>query len=118
MGCRGGREEDRSRRSLGGELYIYHSSQSCLHMWCAQQPQRTFRANTWRAGRFHQLVSSGMLLRLKNMYKQRTSSCFSPMFCCGDVQVVHELDVLTKALRPLPEKWHGLADIEKRYRQR
>jgi len=25
---------------------------------------------------------------------------------------------LTKALRPLPEKWHGLADLETRYRQR
>jgi lysyl-tRNA synthetase class 2 len=26
--------------------------------------------------------------------------------------------LLTKCLRPLPEKWHGLADIEARYRQR
>ena len=26
--------------------------------------------------------------------------------------------ILTKALRPLPEKWHGLTDVEKRYRQR
>src|SRR5512133_5111 len=26
--------------------------------------------------------------------------------------------ILTKALRPLPEKWHGLTDIEQRYRQR
>ncbi len=26
--------------------------------------------------------------------------------------------VLTKALRPLPDKWHGLADVEQRYRQR
>ncbi len=26
--------------------------------------------------------------------------------------------ILSKALRPLPEKWHGLVDIEKRYRQR
>ncbi len=25
---------------------------------------------------------------------------------------------LAKALRPLPEKWHGLADVEQRYRQR
>ena len=24
----------------------------------------------------------------------------------------------TKALRPLPEKWHGLKDVELRYRQR
>lgn len=29
-----------------------------------------------------------------------------------------EYKVLTKALRDLPEKWHGLKDIEKRYRQR
>ncbi len=29
-----------------------------------------------------------------------------------------ELRLLTKCLRPLPEKWHGLADIEARYRQR
>jgi lysyl-tRNA synthetase class 2 len=26
--------------------------------------------------------------------------------------------MLCKSLRPLPEKWHGLADVEKRYRQR
>ncbi len=26
--------------------------------------------------------------------------------------------VLTKAMRPLPEKWHGLTDVEQRYRQR
>jgi lysyl-tRNA synthetase class 2 len=26
--------------------------------------------------------------------------------------------LLTKALRPLPEKWHGLTDVELRYRQR
>src|SRR5689334_1771049 len=31
---------------------------------------------------------------------------------------VHKLEVLTKSLRPLPEKWHGLQDIEARYRQR
>jgi lysyl-tRNA synthetase class 2 len=28
------------------------------------------------------------------------------------------LRVLTKAYRPLPEKWHGLTDVELRYRQR
>jgi lysyl-tRNA synthetase class 2 len=30
----------------------------------------------------------------------------------------HRLRLLTKALRPLPEKWHGLTDVELRYRQR
>ena len=29
-----------------------------------------------------------------------------------------ELRLLVKALRPLPEKWHGLQDVEARYRQR
>jgi lysyl-tRNA synthetase, class II len=31
---------------------------------------------------------------------------------------VAEFSLLTKSLRPLPEKWHGLADTDTRYRQR
>jgi len=31
---------------------------------------------------------------------------------------VDDFTLLTKSLRPLPEKWHGLKDIETRYRQR
>src|SRR5437870_7660220 len=31
---------------------------------------------------------------------------------------VKQLTLLCKALRPLPEKWHGLKDVETRYRQR
>jgi lysyl-tRNA synthetase, class II len=31
---------------------------------------------------------------------------------------VERLELLSKALLPLPEKWHGLADIEQRYRRR
>ena len=31
---------------------------------------------------------------------------------------VHRWTLLAKSLRPLPEKWHGLADVEVRYRQR
>ena len=31
---------------------------------------------------------------------------------------VHKFQLLAKALRPLPEKWHGLQEIEARYRQR
>ena len=31
---------------------------------------------------------------------------------------VHEFTMLCKSLRPLPEKWHGLTDVEIRYRQR
>lgn len=37
----------------------------------------------------------------------------------GEVSVdVRSLQLLSKALRPLPEKWHGLTDVEMRYRQR
>jgi len=32
--------------------------------------------------------------------------------------VVREFKILAKSLRPLPEKWHGLKDVETRYRQR
>jgi lysyl-tRNA synthetase class 2 len=32
--------------------------------------------------------------------------------------LAEQLHVLTKATRPLPEKWHGLQDMEIRYRQR
>nr|WP_186472359.1 lysine--tRNA ligase [Synechococcus sp. BMK-MC-1] len=37
----------------------------------------------------------------------------------GELSVkVAEWTMLTKSLQPLPGKWHGLADVEKRYRQR
>ena len=37
----------------------------------------------------------------------------------GEITVsVENFQILTKSLRPLPEKWHGLRDIELRYRQR
>ncbi|NWF55805.1 MAG: lysine--tRNA ligase [Syntrophaceae bacterium] len=32
--------------------------------------------------------------------------------------MVEETDLLAKSFRPLPEKWHGLTDLETRYRQR
>ena len=37
----------------------------------------------------------------------------------GELTILAEdLTLLTKSLRPLPEKWHGLTDVETRYRQR
>lgn len=37
----------------------------------------------------------------------------------GELSIkVEKLQLLTKALRPLPDKWHGLTDHETRYRQR
>lgn len=37
----------------------------------------------------------------------------------GELTVeVHNFELLAKCLHPLPEKWHGLRDVEVRYRQR
>ena len=37
----------------------------------------------------------------------------------GEVSIkAAALEMLSKSLRPLPEKWHGLKDVETRYRQR
>ena len=37
----------------------------------------------------------------------------------GQVTIeAHQLTLLTKTMRPMPEKWHGLRDQEVRYRQR
>ena len=37
----------------------------------------------------------------------------------GEVTLkVKDFAILSKSLQPLPEKWHGLTDVEKRYRQR
>jgi len=37
----------------------------------------------------------------------------------GEISVhVHDFTYLSKSLNPLPEKWHGLKDVELRYRQR
>ena len=37
----------------------------------------------------------------------------------GEITVeASDITMLCKSLQPLPEKWHGLTDVEKRYRQR
>ncbi len=37
----------------------------------------------------------------------------------GEISIkVFEIELLSKSLRPLPEKWHGLKDTDLRYRQR
>ncbi len=44
-----------------------------------------------------------------------------PMFTTRTGEITceaHELALLSKTLNPLPDKWHGLKDVETRYRQR
>ena len=56
------------------------------------------------------LTDSGDILGAKGTIK-RTEK--------GELSIyVNEYEILTKSLLPLPDKWGGLTDIEKRYRQR
>lgn len=58
----------------------------------------------------YQLVDVGDLVHVDG-YLFRTKT--------GELSVHAEhVAIATKSLRPLPEKWHGLSDVETRYRQR
>ena len=58
-----------------------------------------------RAGRLHR--------------RRRQPDGHQPKTGEGELTIVAEnVVILTKATRPLPEKWHGLTDVELRYRQR
>ncbi len=59
---------------------------------------------------FKKFVDLGDFVGIKgNLFKTRT----------GELTLnVTEYKFLTKSLHPLPEKWHGLKDVEIRYRQR
>jgi len=79
-------------------------------------------------GRFQALLKSGEPMALESF------ELFEQTFDIGDfVEVkgtlfltkkeektilVEEARMLSKSLRPLPEKWHGLSDIEERFRKR
>jgi len=58
----------------------------------------------------YELLDIGDIIGVKGqLFKTRT----------GEVTIMAEtLTFLTKALLPLPEKWHGLQDVNLRYRQR
>ncbi len=57
-----------------------------------------------------QLTDAGDIMGVKGTLK-RTDK--------GELSVkVSEYAILTKSLLPLPDKWHGLTDVAKRYRQR
>ncbi|NJR40895.1 MAG: lysine--tRNA ligase [Leptolyngbyaceae cyanobacterium CSU_1_4] len=57
-----------------------------------------------------QLTDAGDILGVKGSIKRTEKGELS-------VKVSH-YSILTKSLLPLPDKWHGLTDVEKRYRQR
>ena len=63
-----------------------------------------------RAFSLFQLLDLGDLIGVEgHLFRTKT----------GELTIrVDELEFLSKALLPLPEKWHGLTDVELRYRQR
>ena len=76
-----------------GEIQLY------LQMNTLGAPYDEFK--TWDVGDI--VAASGQLMRTRT----------------GELSVkADELRLLTKSLRPLPDKWHGLTDTEARYRMR
>ncbi|MEP7184660.1 MAG: lysine--tRNA ligase [Rhodanobacter sp.] len=70
-----------------------------VHQGTLGEPYEAFK--TWDAGDI--VGAEGVLMRTKT----------------GELSVrVDSLRLLTKSLRPLPDKHHGMADVEQRYRQR
>ncbi len=71
-----------------------------------------FRKDTLDEKHFNlaKLVDIGDFIGIKGeLFKTKT----------GELTIlVKELEILAKSLFPLPEKWHGLKDVEIRYRQR
>src|SRR5713101_7752202 len=58
---------------------------------------------------FHQLDLGDVIGARGHLFRTKT----------GELSLwVEEVTLLSKALLPLPEKWHGLTDVELRYRQR
>ncbi len=59
---------------------------------------------------FKKLIDIGDFIGIEgNVFKTKT----------GELTInISSYEFLTKTLRPLPEKWHGLSDVETRYRQR
>jgi lysyl-tRNA synthetase class 2 len=92
-------------RSFGRFLFATLQSEGAqLQLWVQQRvlgADRYARFGLYDTGDI--VWASGALVRTK----------------AGELSVdVSDFGLLAKAYRPLPEKWHGLVDVETRYRQR
>jgi len=90
-----------------------HGKSSFADLWDASgRVQVFFRINDLSEGRYELLdnLDIGDIIGVTGtLFRTRT----------GEVTVrAADWTVLSKSLQPLPEKWHGLTDVEARYRQR
>ncbi len=95
-----------SKRDFGKSAFFHLADRAGRIQGFVQKnfvPEETFKL-------FRKFLDVGDFVGIRGeLFKTRT----------GELTVrVRELFFLTKALRPLPEKWHGLQDVETRYRQR
>ena len=108
-----------SRSSVGGRRprrsRCARSASSCSRR-CSRTARgsRSARARPSSRPSCFEFVKRARRRRLRARRRARSGARRS-----GELTVdVRELELLAKGLRPLPEKWHGLADVEARYRQR
>ncbi len=86
-----------------GTIQLFLEKATLNQIQSIEEPQNNFKNIT-------SLVDSGDWIGVKGTLR-RTDK--------GELSIkVNEWSMLSKSLQPLPDKWHGLADVEKRYRQR
>ncbi len=108
-------EKERVTVSLAGRIMALRSfGKACFsHIQDASgRTQLYFQKNTLGEERFNlfKKLDIGDFVGVKGfLFRTRTNEL---------TVEVEEFLLLSKSLRPLPEKWHGLTDVEIRYRQR
>ncbi len=86
-----------------GTIQLFLEKATLNQIQSIEEPQNNFKNIT-------SLVDSGDWIGVKGTLR-RTDK--------GELSIkVNEWTMLSKSLQPLPDKWHGLSDVEKRYRQR
>lgn len=110
-----GQEAKRSRVALAGRIMSlrWHGKSSFAHLMDGTAKIQIYIRSEVVGDEAYELFKGfdiGDFLGVKgSIFKTKT----------GEVTIlVREFVLLAKSLRPLPEKWHGLKDVEIRYRQR
>lgn len=95
-----------ARRAFGKLAFLtLRDDSGTIQLYCEKE-----RLESYQFDQLKTLVDIGDILGARGSIK-RTDK--------GELSVcVNSFSILTKALLPLPDKYHGLTDVDKRYRQR